>query len=477
MRKILALLSILLVATLVLAGCGFSSWQDEEPLKEIKSIKRITDETTGEVFLQVIYSDDTTSEKFSLPVGVSVTGVKSSHSSKDRQTTVTFEFSDGKTQTSFTIPDGADGTKVVDVKIETDSNNTPYLYFYFSDGTQSDGVDISVLKGENGKDGVDGADGKDGSAWLFGKGAPKDDAQSGEPAEGEEPNEGEETDGSAAESSAKTGDYYLNTETYQVYVKQSDGTWELLGCLKSSDITLGYTDAGSDLGALEIIFTDYDENGKPVEREPIRIYSSAVKSMNVVYNKTSGMYEYQITVSMVDGTEKTLETIKVQRPSTWFYGKGSPVDGQGVLKDVATFDGDFYYETTQSEIYVKENGDWKRVITLEPSDQETCKITFYPEGGTLSGDLNDYPSTDGVDVMIKKNDGGDKVLSVEVTLKKGQCYPVGTAPIPIPEKEGYVFKGWYRQKNINVNSAPFSDMVPVYEDIALYAVWEEVTPA
>lgn len=457
MRKILALLSILLVVTLVLAGCGFSSWQDEEPLKEIKSIKRITDETTGEVFLQVIYSDDTTSEKFPLPVGVSVTGVKSSHSSKDRQTTVTFEFSDGKTQTSFTIPDGADGTKVVDVKIETDSNSTPYLYFYFSDGTQSDGVDISILKGENGKDGVDGADGKDGTAWLFGEGAPKNDAQSGE-------------------SSAKTGDCYLNTETYQVYVKQSDDTWKLVGCLRSSDITLGYTDAGSDLGALEIIFTDYDENGNGIHRDPMYIYSSAVKSMDVVYNETSGMYEYLISVSMVDGTTKELDLIKVQRPSTWFYGKGSPVDGQGSLEDVATFNGDFYYETTQSEIYIKENDVWRRVITLVPSDKQTCTITFYSEGGTLSNNPNDYPSR-GKDVKINTNESGDKVVSVEVTLQKGQCYPVTSTSIPTPKKEGYVFKGWYKTKNIDVNNAPFSDMVPVYEDIELYAVWEEVTPA
>lgn len=476
MRKILALLSILLVAVLVLSGCGFSSWQDEESLKEIKSIKRITDETTGEVFLQVIYSDDTTSEKFPLPVGVSVTDVKSSHSSKDRQTTVTFEFSDGKTQTSFTIPDGADGTKVVDVEIKIEGN-TPYLYFYFSDGTQSDGVDISVLKGENGKDGIDGVNGKDGSVWLFGKGAPKNDVQSGKPAEGEESTDDEEIGGSTTESFGKTGDYYLNTDTYQVYVKKSDGTWELLGCLKGSDMSIDYTDVGSELGALEIIMTDYDENGDPVERDPIRIYSSAVKSMSVVYNKKSGMYEYRITVSMVDGTPKDLDLIEVQRPSTWFYGDDTPRDGQGALKDVATFDGDFYYAKNRSQIYVKQNGYWVSVITLNSSEEvvATCTITFDPNGGILDLDSNDLPASGG-QPKIELNSEGE-LLSVKVVLRKGQCYPTDSYSIPVPTRKDYVFKGWYKTKNISSTNAAFNDMVPVYEDITLYAIWEKVTPA
>ncbi len=472
MRKILVLLSILLVTVLFLEGCGFSSWQDEETAREIKSINRIVDTATGEVFLQVVYSDDTTSDKFSLPAGVSVTNVKSSYSSTDRKTTVTFEFSDGKTQQSFTIPDGKDGTRVVDVAINPDGSGTPYLYFYFSDGTQSDGVDISLLKGENGVDGKDGVDGENGSTWYFGKGAPKNDVQSGEPSGGEESVENGENVGSTTESSSKAGDYYLNTDTYQVYVKKSDGTWELLGCLKGSGMSIGYTGAGSELGALEIIMTDYDENGNAVERDPIYIYSSAVKSMSVVYNKKSGMYEYRITVSMVDGQDKDLDLIEVQRPSTWFYGDDTPKDGQETLKDVKTFDGDFYYAKNRGQIYIKQDGKWVSVITLESGVEEiaTCVITFDPQRGTMDSDPNAYPASGG---RPKITVNADKdVLSVEVVVKKGQCYPSESYSLPEPTRDGYTFKGWYKTKDISFGNAPFTDMVPVYENITLYAVWE-----
>ncbi len=63
--------------------------------------------------------------------------------------------------------------------------------------------------GANGTDGTDGKDGVDGSTWLFGEVAP-------------------------AATAGKTGDFYLDTKTFDIYLKSSTG-WEKKGNIKGAD--------------------------------------------------------------------------------------------------------------------------------------------------------------------------------------------------------------------------------------------------
>lgn len=63
--------------------------------------------------------------------------------------------------------------------------------------------------GTNGKDGEDGKDGVDGSTWLFGEVAP-------------------------AATAGKTGDFYLDTKTFDIYLKSATG-WEKKGNIKGAD--------------------------------------------------------------------------------------------------------------------------------------------------------------------------------------------------------------------------------------------------
>jgi len=63
-------------------------------------------------------------------------------------------------------------------------------------------------------------------------------------------------------------------------------------------------------------------------------------------------------------------------------------------------------------------------------------------------------------------DGGDYIEPVTVTGKEGLTKPEE------PEKEGFLFIGWYADSNL---SQEFDFDTPITEDITLYVKWEEIT--
>ncbi len=77
--------------------------------------------------------------------------------------------------------------------------------------TWKDLIALSLIKGENGTDGLNGA------TWLYGNTIPTN------------------------ETEAKVGDFYLNTETYDVYVKKTDLTWSIVCNLKGATGSKGET--------------------------------------------------------------------------------------------------------------------------------------------------------------------------------------------------------------------------------------------
>lgn len=452
MRKFLSLIAIVLASALLLTGCGFSSWQDEETAKNIKEIKRVSD-NDGKVYLEVSYTDGSDSDRFLIPEGVSIVGATADYSSTERKTTVTIKYSDGTKPFVFDIPDGVDGAAVNNVAV-IEKNGIRYLSFQYVDAEgnelQSWDININEFRGD------------DGATWLFGEGNPNGEA------------ENEETGEKGKEAvKGKQGDFYLDTSDYVVYNLKADGSWQKMGSIKGTGISSirPFTDDKSTMGGYEIVTTDIllDEAGNPVlddDNKPkyvsYKVYSSAVNKMSVNYNKETGMYEFVLTVTDVLGNPIELgagdDKISVQRPAAWFSGALPP----DFITEI-TFDGDFYYCTTYNEIYTKKGGVWVSLVNLKSEEEKMCDITFMPEGGEMIKDVNLYPGT-----TAFKADG-----SVVVSLKKGSCYPVETVNIPVPTKEGYEFLGWYKKKDATINNGIFTDMVPVYENITLYARWQE----
>lgn len=459
MRKFLSLIAIVLASALLFTGCGFSSWQDEETTKNIKEIKRVSD-NDGKVYLEITYTDGSDSDRFLIPEGVSIMSADAEYNSTERKTTVTIKYSDGSKPFVFDIPDGVDGAAVNAVQV-IEKNGMRYLSFKYVDADgnelQSWDVNISEFKGD------------DGATWLFGEGSPN-----GVTADEEKGIEGK------AAVTGKTGDFYLDTLDYIVYIMKSDGTWQKTGSIKGTGISSikSFYDDKSINGGYEIITTDIqtDDVGNPVLDDKgnpkyisYKIYSTAVNQMAISYNQETGMYEFVLTITDVMGNSVTLgegeDKISVQRPTAWLSGSLRPEDSEDLASQV-TFDGDFYYCQKYNEIYTKQDGAWKLLVRLKAEEEETCEITFIPEGGKMSNDVNKYPGTPSF--MADE--------SVVVTLKKGSCYT--SVGIPIPEKDGYEFLGWYRKKDADtkVNGA-FTDMVPVYEDMTLYARWKKTEQA
>lgn len=112
--------------------------------------------------------------------------------------------------------DGQDGTNGTDGReVEFQTNGTHIQWRYQGETTWKNLVALDSLKGADGQngadgqDGVAGQDGADGATWLFGATAPDN-------------------------SNGNNGDFYLNTQTYDVYNKQ-DGTWSVIGNIKGED--------------------------------------------------------------------------------------------------------------------------------------------------------------------------------------------------------------------------------------------------
>ena len=74
--------------------------------------------------------------------------------------------------------------------------------------------------------------------------------------------------------------------------------------------------------------------------------------------------------------------------------------------------------------------------------QETCKVTFHTEGGTLK----------------------NKTLTI---VKGAGLY------LPLPEKKGYDFTGWYLDKSLTQFAGAYRDSYRITKDTDFYAKWEK----
>lgn len=97
---------------------------------------------------------------------------------------------------------------------------------------------------------------------------------------------------------------------------------------------------------------------------------------------------------------------------------------------------------------------------------ENCTISSnYQIDDLLTEDLNLYAKWERkqVTIIFETNGGSD----IDMLLVPS---PYVVANLPIPTKEGYIFKGWYTDENCNI---PVSEGVHIESDTTFYANWEE----
>ena len=245
----------------------------------------------------------------------------------------------------------------------------------------------------------------------------------------------------------------VNNETYMI-VSYSDGS-------KSAPLVLPKGDKGQDgngISSYEIV-TNEDESTTITfhftQSEDFVITIPAPKRGNGIDSITSSETEdkYVLIIQYTDQTlgQQKIEFNKPAQPNKWLSGMG-PSASEGD-------DGDYYMDTYHKKIYHKEGGEWYEVVNFGDTN------VLY----TVTFNLNDdeeHPAKFPVG------------YSSRYRIKRGTYFSdidnnYGGVSIPIPTREGYIFKGWYRVPNITVINAPFTDLTPIFSDLVLYAIWEQ----
>ena len=155
---------------------------------------------------------------------------------------------------------------------------------------------------------------------------------------------------------------------------------------------------------------------------------------------------YTMVITYTDGEVQELE---FARPNKWFSEVSLPSNEEGI-------NGDMWYDLAHNTIYVKQSNRWVEVINLNQSKENTYTIRFD------LNDNNEHPASMPVGSLISYE------------IEEGKYFKSSGYEIPLPIREGYIFKGWYSVKNPSVINGAFNDLTSVYSDLTLYALWEEI---
>lgn len=159
-------------------------------------------------------------------------------------------------------------------------------------------------------------------------------------------------------------------------------------------------------------------------------------------------------ILIINYTNERIEEVRFNKPkspSKWLSGSSIPESNDGD-------NGDYFFDTYHKIIYTKEGGNWIEVVRFD-NEQEICRIRF-DLNDTLDGGVPaKMPSDARLSYMVRKNTYFDNN---------------GYGSIPIPTREGYIFKGWYKTKNVSAISGPFTDFTIILSDLELYAIWEKI---
>ncbi len=200
-------------------------------------------------------------------------------------------------------------------------------------------------------------------------------------------------------------------------------------------------------GSKTLIFTYTDGTAHRLEI-PAPEKGEAGKDGNYIIAISSQEDEefYYIDFIFNDGEPKSIQFNKPEKPNSWLSGNDVPQNAMGK-------DGDYYFDTLHKAIYTKVSNNWVVVVDLDDNE----------ESYTVSFDLND------------KDGGVEATLPIEFDqqyfITRGSNFYSSNYTVPMPQRAGYTFMGWYTTKKPNVNHGAFTDLTPVFSNLELFAKW------
>ncbi len=210
-----------------------------------------------------------------------------------------------------------------------------------------------------------------------------------------------------------------------------------------------YDESGEVVTGMVFIFSDGSKSGViPIPRGEKGKDGRGIASIDKVTNPDKSV---TLTIWYSDGTssevlipspEKGEKGDTGEAGKTWYYGDTEPSSTLGN-------DGDFYFHTAKTRIYLKENGVWKVIASFEV-EEVVHTVTFKGEGGIVDG-------------------------SPETTrsIKHGSYFATGAyGSIPLPYKENYDFLGWSVTKTMDQTTSYFTNFTVVVSDLVLYAIYQ-----
>ena len=152
----------------------------------------------------------------------------------------------------------------------------------------------------------------------------------------------------------------------------------------------------------------------------------------------------KVSFSFSDGTS---QEFVLKRQSGWIAGEGAPKPAQGQP-------GDFYYDQDANAIYFYyEDKGWSLLLNLTTSTNTPYTVTF---------ELN--ADEDGSATLLY-----DAPKSYRI--KGGHTFYSDSLSVPMAERNGYTFEGWYTDKIVTPVMGAFTNLTSVWSDMTLYAHW------
>lgn len=161
---------------------------------------------------------------------------------------------------------------------------------------------------------------------------------------------------------------------------------------------------------------------------------------------------YYVVFTMTEGEPQVVSFSRPKDSNQWYSGSGAPSNTLGVV-------GDYYFDLSYNTIYIKqaiENSNdeyWTLVVDFDDNNQRY----------TVKFDLNDTEGT----AYLSSN-------RIEYSINRGEYFTSSGYDMPFATKPGYKFLGWCTKREQTPTTGIFTDLTPVFSDLILYALWEEV---
>lgn len=284
--------------------------------------------------------------------------------------------------------------------------------------------------GENGKDGKNGIDGIDGATWIVGIGTP-------------------------TIAIGANGDLYLETKTFNIYLKK-ENAWEILGNIKGED----------SIHANEVLNVKFDVNGGTMPEgylSSISVDYGSVLDLPIPTRKDYAFGGWWTGFTSNDGQYTTVTPVmnNITLYAKWNINKSYTIhfecNGGNPISDMK------YYADEKIECLI-EPSKYDYSFSGWYYDKSLTKNVAYPL--TLTSDITLYASWSVATYKLTyQTNGGNEIDDVYATA--------GTEiELPIPNKSNYVFDGWYKDSSLKIKA---NEKIELHNSQTLYAKWIDET--